>query len=346
MVSDSVEDKREVCWIYPPQPMESLPPVSVMLPVLNEVESIDDVLGDLLAQDYRGSLEVVVADGGSTDGTLGKLSEWNAADPRIRVVDNPKRRQAVGLNLAAAQSAGSVLVRADGHSRYARDYVSNSMRVLAEVGGAVGGRMRPVGATAFGRAVAAAMESPLTMGPGRFHHATTREEVDTVYLGAFNRPDFEALGGFRLFTGTSEDADFYFRWRQSGRKVFVDPTIVSTYRPRDAPGALWRQYFRYGLGKSEMLWFNGRLPSPRPLAPMSLVVGLLATLALGILSGLWWPLALALAGWVLLLTWVAVRSDESSWGVMSAAAIMHLSYGLGTVWGLIRGPGPTRRLRG
>jgi len=321
------------------------PAVSVILPVFNEIDSIDDVIGDLLAQDYSGFLEVVVADGGSTDGTLEKLIEWRARDPRIKVVDNPQRRQALGLNLAAEGAAGSVLVRADGHSRYTRDYVSNSMQVLAEVGGAVGGRMRPVGATNFGRAVAAAMESPLTMGPGRFHHATTRQEVDTVYLGAFNRPDFEALGGFRLFTGTSEDADFYFRWRQSGRKVFVDPSIVSTYRPRDTPGALWRQYFRYGLGKAEMLWLNGRLPSPRPLAPLSLVVGLLATLVLGILSGVWWPLALAVAGWLLLLTWVALRSDESPFGVMTAAAIMHLSYGLGTVWGLIRGPGPTRRLR-
>ena len=318
--------------------------VSVILPVLNEIESIDDVLNDLLAQDYGGPFEVIVADGGSSDGTLARLDEWHQRDPRIKVIDNPRRRQAIGLNLAATSSTGTVLVRADGHSRYAPDYVSQSVRVLAEVGGAVGGRMSPMGETAFGQAIAAAMRSPLTMGPGRFHHATTREEVDTVFLGAFDRTDFEELGGFRLFAGTTEDADFYFRWRQTGRKVFVDPTIVSTYRPRDTAGALWHQYFRYGWGKAEMLWLNGRLPSLRPLAPMALILGLMVFLVVGVFTSVWWPLALALIAWILLLAWVSIRSQESPLKVMIAAAIMHLSYGFGIVWGLLRGPGSTRRL--
>ena len=326
--------------------MELWPSVSVILAVLNEAEFIDDVVSDLLGQDYEGAIELVVADGGSTDGTLESLGSWAERDGRVKLIHNPRRRQALGLNLGAAGAAGSVLIRADGHSRYALDYVSSSIRVLHEVDGAVGGRMSPVGATAFGRAVTAAMESPLTMGPGRFHHATTREEVDTVYLGAFKRFDFEELGGFRPFpSGSSEDADFYFRWRESGRRVYVDPSIVSTYRPRDTPGALWRQYFRYGLGKAEMLWINGKLPSLRPLAPMTLVIGLLATLVLGIVSATWWPFAVALAGWALILIWVAVRSDEPTFRVVAAAGIMHLAYGVGMMWGMIRGPGPIRHLK-
>ena len=320
--------------------------MSVILPVLNEVESIDDVLADLLAQDYPGPLELIVADGGSTDGTLERLAVWAERDSRVDVVHNPKRRQAFGLNMAAASASGSILVRADGHTRYAPDYVSQSVRALQELGGAVGGPMTPEGATTFGRAVTAAMKSLLTMGPGRFHHATVREEVDTVYLGAFGRSDFEELGGFRpLPSGSSEDADFYQRWRESGRKVHVDPAIVSTYRPRNTPGELWRQYFRYGLGKAEMLWLNGTLPSLRPLAPMILVIGLVATLTLGAVSDVWWPFTVALSAWMLLLIWVAVRSTASSAGVVAAAGIMHLAYGAGMVWGLLRGSGPIRHLR-
>ena len=115
--------------------------------------------------------------------------------------------------------------------------------------------MNPVGTNPFGRVVAAAMNSRLTMGPARFHHADRREEVDTVYLGAFPREDFLQLGGFRAFpSGAAEDADFYHRWNRTGRTVVVDPVIHSEYTPRQDPKALWNQYLRYGLGKSEMLW--------------------------------------------------------------------------------------------
>jgi succinoglycan biosynthesis protein ExoA len=206
--------------------------------------------------------------------------------------------------------------------------------------------MAPLGRTPFGRAVAAAMESPLTMGPGRFHHATKREEVDTVYLGAFRKDDFEALGGFRAFpSGSSEDADFYYRWRKSGRRIHVDPWIVSSYTPRDTPAALWRQYFRYGMGKAEMLWVNGELPSWRPLAPLALVLGLILFALAGLLTGGWVALSLLAGLWLLVLVWVALRADAPAVGVFRAAGIMHLAYGIGMIWGLIRGPGPIRQLK-
>jgi succinoglycan biosynthesis protein ExoA len=314
------------------------PTVSVILPVLDEADFIDDVISDLLGQDYDGPMEVIVADGGSTDGTAEKLEEWVARDERVVVIPNPERRQAYGLNLAAEKATGEILVRADGHTRFAADYVRASVNVLEETGGAVGGRMYPVGRSPFGRAVAAAMKSPLTMGPGRFHHSVTREEVDTVYLGAMRREQFEAMGGFRPFpSGTSEDADFYFRWRREGGKVFVDPSIVSEYAPRDDPRALWRQYLRYGMGKAEMLWRNGTLPSWRPLAPLGLVVGLLLLTLVGLVTQVWFPLLVLTGLWLPLLIWVALRSHGPAPGVFSAAAIMHVGYGVGVLWGLVRG---------
>lgn len=318
-----------------------------MVPVVDEVETIDDVLGDLLAQDYEGFLEVLVADGGSTDGTLQRLEWWADHDSRVKVLHNTRRGQAFGLNHAAEVALGTILVRADGHSRYGPAYVSRSVQALHDLGGAVGGPMTPAGISRFGRAVTAAMKSPLTMGPGRFHHATTREEeVDTVYLGAFLKSDFDDLGGFRPFpSGTSEDADFYFRWRMSGRKVHIDPAIESVYRPRDHAGRLWRQYFRYGLGKAEMLWLNRKLPSLRPWAPVVLVVLLISALVLALTTGVWWPFILGAGGWLLLLVGVGVHSDVPPLGVVVAAAIMHLAYGVGMMWGLLRGPGPIRHLQ-
>ena len=73
--------------------------------------------------------------------------------------------------------------------------------------------------------------------------------------------------------------------------MHVDPSIVSEYTPRENAGALWRQYFRYGMGKAEMLWRNGTLPSWRPLAPLALVLGFLLLTVVGLVTRFgrpWW----------------------------------------------------------
>lgn len=322
------------------------PPVTIILPVFNEVTTIDGTLKSLLTQDYEGSLDVIVADGGSTDGTASKLGDWAESTSNLSVIANERRVQSYGLNAAAKASGSTLLVRADGHTCYATDYVSRSVETVLETDAAAGGRMNPVGQNPFGRAVAAAMNSRLTMGPARFHHADRREEVDTVYLGAFEREDFLELGGFRAFpSGAAEDADFYHRWRRTGRRVVVDPVIHSEYAPRDNPGALWLQYYRYGLGKSEMLWVNGRFPSYRPFAPTALVIGLAGTAALGIATRVWWPFGATVGSWVVVVGTVAIRSRESIPRVMAAAMTMHTAYGLGVLRGLARGPGSVQHLR-
>lgn len=317
--------------------------MALVLPVLDEAGSIDECLRSISAQDYRGPLEIVVADGGSTDGTRRRLEEW-AEELPLTVIDNPLRRQSPGINLAASATTAEVLVRVDGHTLYPPDYVSASVAaLLASSAGAVGGALHPQGTTRFGRAVTAAMVSPFTTGPARFHKPGSAGEVDTVYLGAVRREEFLRLGGLRSFpSGAGEDADFYYRMRRSGRSVLLDPGITSRYRPRATPGGLLRQHFRYGQAKAELLWANRRFPSWRPLAPAALVLGLVAT---GLLTavGTWWPLAVLGGAWLLVLLAASLPAGTLAPPVVVAAGLMQVGYGCGFWWALARGPGRVRR---
>ncbi|MGQ0849208.1 MAG: glycosyltransferase, partial [Actinomycetota bacterium] len=234
-----------------------------MLPVFNEAGYIDRCLESLAAQDYQGRVEILVADGGSTDGSLDRLGEWEERVPSMRVFDNVERVQAAGLNLLAGITEADILIRADAHTTYATSYISASVAALRDSGAdAVGGPMVPEGNTPFGQAVARAFRSRLGLGPAAFHHAQEPVEADTVYLGAMKTATFLEAGGMRrLPSRVAEDADFYYRLRKRGGRVIVDPAIRTVYTPRETPAALWRQFYPYGLGKADMLYSNGEVPS-------------------------------------------------------------------------------------
>jgi cellulose synthase/poly-beta-1,6-N-acetylglucosamine synthase-like glycosyltransferase len=315
-----------------------LPSVAVLLPTLNEEAFIDACLASLAVQDYPGNWEVIVADGGSIDRTRELLEPWRDGIP-LTVIDNPARIQSEGLWLAAQATVADILVRADAHTTYAADYVRRSVEVLADTDAtAAGGPMAPEAPSTFGQAVSRVMRTPLGVGPGAFHHGGERRAVDTVYLGAFRRQDFLSLGGMRTMpSGVAEDADFYWRMRQVGGTVMLDPTIRSVYRPRETWPTLAQQFFRYGRGKADMLLINGVWPSWRPLAPLLLVIGLAMGLILG-LVWMWWPLLALLGLWLGLLL-VAVRERPLD---VVVAATMHVAYGMGLLTGFFRSPSKVR----
>jgi succinoglycan biosynthesis protein ExoA len=281
-------------------------------------------------------IELIIADGGSNDKTISRIQARANQDSRVRLISNPDKHQSAGLNLAASAARGDLLVRLDAHTRYAADYVAASITAWAP-GIAVGGPMTAEGGTPWEVAISEAMGDPLAIGPARFHHADEVEQVDTVYLGTFERQAFLDYGGYRSFpSGTVEDTDFYARWRQAGGRVMVDPSIRSWYRPRGSWKSLARQYLRYGQGKAELIWLNGRLPSLRPLAPALLVVGLLGGLVAAAVRT-WIPLAALMAAWTAAVTFVGVRSRSNKFRTAIVTATMHMAYGIGLWVGVFSG---------
>ncbi|MCE2527215.1 MAG: glycosyltransferase family 2 protein [Actinomycetia bacterium] len=318
------------------------PSVSVLMPLLNEEAGLGEVMASLNGQVYPGEWELVAVDGGSSDGTVATLLAWKEKMPRLLVLPAPPghRNLTASLNLATEAATGEIAIRADAHTLYEPDYLHRNVECLVQTGAdLVGGPMRPRGETTFGRAVAAAMGNPWVVGPAPYRRASTRRPADTVYLGAIRRHRLRELG-FRGFpSGVGEDADLAYRVRSRGGAVVLDPAIRSRYRPRATPAGLWRQFYRYGKGKAEMLYANRRLPSLRPLAPMALIFGLAFSLVMTPALGWWWASPVTAATWLGYLG-VVCRAKPRLW---AAASLMQLSNGLGIAVGLARGPGRVRR---
>ena len=247
------------------------PPVTILLPTLNERAFVTDCLDSLSAQDYPCVDEILVVDGGSTDGTRDIVQRYGS---HVRLVDNPRVTAAAAMNTGLAEARNDVIVRADAHTLYAHDFVSRNVEALLRTGAAVvGGPMHAVGITPFGRAVAAVTSSPFGVGPGRFHYSDRVEEVDTVYLGTFRKATVIDAGGYddENLQWAAEDQELNFRIRRRGGRIVLDPSIRSQYFPRQTPRALARQYQNYGLCKASTLAKHKTLPYWRPVAPAVLV---------------------------------------------------------------------------
>ncbi len=313
----------------------SLPSVSVVVPTYDEAPWIVDCLESLGLQDYPGIAEILVVDGRSRDATRELVARRRAADGRIQLLDNPERSAAAGMNVGLAAATGELLVRADAHARYAPTYVRRCIEVLTESGADdVGGPMRPIGTTRFGRAVAAVTTSRVGMGPGAFHWTTERRDVDTVYLGCYRTETLRGLGGWDAthLQWAAEDHELNHRLRRGGGRIVCDPSIESWYFPRETPTALWRQYRNYGIGKVSTLVRHRGLPTLRPLAPATLVAATAAGLGLACVTGrmryllptVAWGAVVGVAGGRMGRQ-PGVRAVDAT----AALAICHVAYGTG-----------------
>ena len=264
-------------------PGTQLPAVSVVLPVLNEELHLANAVQSILSQDYAGTLEIILALGPSKDKTNEIAERLAFADKRILLVNNPSGRTAAGLNLALNKSSNSVIVRVDAHAEIQRNYISLAIEVMKSSGAVnVGGIMGAQGVSSFEKAVARAMRSPFGVGASRFHTGGDSGYVDTVYLGVFLRTAVIAVGGFDERFIRAQDWELNFRLRQAGGKIFFDPRLHVTYRPRSTVKALAKQYFEYGRWRRVVSRRHKGTINYRYLAPPFSLVAALVSIILSV----------------------------------------------------------------
>ena len=331
------------------------PGVSYVMPVLNEVAYIADAVGSVLRQEYDGPVEVILALGPSTDGTADVVAGLVAADPRIRIVENPGMDIPIGLNLAIEAARYPVIVRVDAHTELSPDYTARGVATLARTGAAsVGGVMAAVGKPGVQAAIARAYNSRFGLGGASYHDDDAVEEgpAESAYLGVMDAAVLREIGGYDSSLRRGEDWELNFRLRSQGHLVWFDPALQVRYWPRSTWGALMRQFWATGVWRGELVRRLGGRNSLRYFAPplfvLDLVLCVVAAplLLTGLVSG-WvaWVLALVYLGPVLYLALLAFAALRSQGGLLDrlrvayAIAVMHVSWGSGFIVGVTRGAG-------
>ncbi len=320
----------------------NLPLVTVIMPICNEAATIERSLGAILAQNYpRNKMQILIAVAESTDETLKIIERVKKGDNRISILENPEHIVSKGLNLALKQARGEFIIRVDGHTIIAPDYIQSCVdewqRTKAEN---VGGRMNALGQNGFGQVVAVATSSVFGVGDARFHYSDKKGYVDSVYMGAWPRSIFSKLGGFDEELVRNQDDEFNYRICESKGKILLSPSITSLYFVRSSPSGLWKQYFQYGFWKVRVLQKHPRMVRLRHFVPslfvlsiilstifsivtknndlltilllIYLIINLIFSLLLGIKTRITYPILLPLV-----------------------FAILHVSYGTGTLSGCV-----------
>jgi succinoglycan biosynthesis protein ExoA len=245
----------------------------------------------VLAQQYDGPTELVLALGPSTDGTNERVRERAERDPRIRIVDNPDMAIAIGLNRAIRASRHPIVVRVDAHTELSDGYTATGVATLERTGAvSVGGVMVATGRSTFQRAVARAYNSPLGLGGAGYHGGGEEGPAESAYLGIMRRDDLLDIGLYDERINRGEDWELNKRLRDAGHLVWLDPALRVTYWPRDTWRKLARQFRATGIWRGELVRRAGGRSPVRYYAPPALVTAS-ALSALGLIAYLFGGLA-------------------------------------------------------
>jgi glycosyltransferase involved in cell wall biosynthesis len=324
-----------------------LPRISVIAPCRNEAAFIEKAIRTILENDYPSELiELLVVDGMSTDGTREIVRKMAEQDECIRLLDNPKKIVPSAMNIGIKSSHGDYILRIDCHSTFASNYISKCVELSQRTGADnVGGYIitLPGADTAIATAITAATSSRFGVGNSMFRLSGPEQEADTVPFGTFRRNLFEKIGLYDERLVRNQDIELNSRIRKGGGRILISPEIKIHYYNRSTYGGLWQQSFNNGLWNPYTIWLTGGGLSLRHFIPMFFVLGLLC-LCLG--SFFWSPVKWVLLIYILVYLSSAgffsikhsSRTKTSSILLLWAYVVLHISYGLGSLWSVVTIP--------
>ena len=318
--------------------------ISFILPIFNEEKAIESTLDSIITQRTSRLFEILIADGRSTDNTRNIIEKKREHFNRIKLIDNKKKIVSVGFNLALSISKGDIIIRVDGHSKIDEYFIENCIKVFNQVNAdCVGGPTKHLSSSYTGNIIRIAQTSDFGSGGVPFRKGISKGQyVDTVAFGAYKRSVFKKNGGYDEELIRNQDDELNFRLIQNNGKIWIDPTIKSSYYTRSSLSSFAKQYFQYGFYKVRVMQKRGSIASIRHLIPAIFVSYLLFFLMLRYLN-----IQNSLVELVMIIYFAlnmafslkyTVKNNffPISWiSLFFTYFIMHFSYGLGTLIGFI-----------
>ena len=305
----------------------------IVVPCLNEEKHIEPLIDKLGRALDELDAKIVVADGGSTDRTREIVSHIAERDPRVLLLDNPKRLQSAAINLAIETFGDhhEYFIRIDAHGDYPDDYC----QTLVQEAGATGAdsvvvAMRTMGFSAFQKATAVAQNSKLGNGGSKHREGAKGHWAEHGHHALMRVAAFRAVGGYDESFSHNEDAELDYRLNKAGYRIWLTDKTAMTYFPRASIPTLFRQYLGYGRGRARNILKHRSMPSLRQMLPLA-VVPIFIGAFLAVLNwiavipvGLWAVACIAYGFWIAL-------GHKNPYGPLAAvsAMVMHFAWSMG-----------------
>nr|WP_294812491.1 glycosyltransferase family 2 protein [Prevotella sp.] len=321
--------------------------VAIAIPTLNEERFISRCLDSIIKQTFKfEKMDVMIIDGGSNDKTKDIVAEYQKSHQNIRFIENKKKIQSVAFNIGFKKSTAPYIIRLDAHAEYDSKYISLCIENLKqdEKRGNVGGRCNilPFNQSLWAQTNAILNHSRFGIGGAAFRVSNEAHNTDSVPFGAFPRKIIEKIGGMREDLPRGEDNEYNSRIRKAGYKIFFDPNIISSYFARPTLGASCKQMYANGNSIGYLYYIDREAIGIRHLVPLLFVVSGLFSI---IISVLWSPFCYVFCGGLAL--YIIADAIASIMGAKDNVKCtlplfilffcVHVSYGMGTIAGLIKG---------
>ena len=309
--------------------------ISVIIPVFNEIEFLVELVKSILSDKNRYT-ELLLVDGGSTDGTRERIIEFTKSNNQIKLVDNPERYVSFGFNKALNLASGKYIAFLGAHAKYSKNYLIEARCILDNgKADAVGGILKQKGKNWKGEVIAKMMSSVVGVGNSPFRTKKAEQYVESVAFAVYHKKIFDKIGNLDEELVRNQDDEFHYRLNQAGFKILMTPRMQATYFVRDNLKALFSQYFQYGLYKPMVI---KKVPGGfrwRHLIPLLFVIYIFC-----LPVGLCLIPSVYLIPFIFYLLIVGLKSLSLNKGIIRsmygalAAFCLHFAYGLGTLLGL------------
>lgn len=323
--------------------------VSFIIVAYNEENTLNKVFSDIKSQDYPHKLiEVILVDGMSTDNTkkiMREFSEEKHDFKRIVIKENPKKTLPCGWNVALKESKGDLIMRVDAHSTIPRDFISKNVECINS-GEKICGGYRPNiidEETSWKNTLLIAETSMFGSSIAPYRRNRGKSYVKSVFHGAYSREIFEKVGYYNELLDRTEDNEMHYRMRKAGYRICFNPNIISYQHTRNSLKKMINQKYSNGYWIGLTMGINPKCFSIYHFIPLMFILAIIFTTILmikgySILSIAMWSMYIICN---LFMSFMSIKNEKFNlynFMLPILFLLLHLSYGCGTLLGLIKIP--------